>query len=378
MNKKEKRQCIFIIFCICLLVSTILSYIYAKKQYHVTSAIVEELINEYPDSEQKVIEIIKNNYLDETNNEVLKTYGFSVVSFLKPYILIFSISIIMCILIFIILIIEIIKIIDGKNKKRIYEITRYLEQINLGNDVEVLSRKEDKFSILQDEIYKTVTEMKNEKNRAIKEKIEFADSLANIAHQIKTPITSISLMTQISNNENLKKQANRLDKLVDSLLLISKIDAGALKLKNEEINVYTLLELSIEALEELINKKGIAINLPNHKDVTFVGDLDWSTEAFINIVKNCIEHTNENGKLDFDYRMNPLYTEIIIKDNGNGFDKEDLKNIFKRFYRGKNSGEGIGIGLSIAKAIIEMQNGFITAENSPKGGAMFNIRFYCH
>lgn len=378
MNKKEKIQCILAIFLFCLLISTILSFVYARKQYEISSAITEELIKEYPDSEQKIIEIIKNNYLDEKNDEILKSYGFDVGSFMQPYIIISIVSIIICIFVFIILIIEIIKLVNEKNKKRICEITKYLEQINSGNDIAILLKKEDNFSILQDEIYKTVTEMKNEKNKAINEKIEFADSLANIAHQIKTPVTAISLMSQIENNENLKKQANRLDKLVDSLLLISKIDAGVLNLKKEEINVYTVLELSIEAVEELINKKNIEINLPNYKDVTFVGDLDWSTEAFINIIKNCIEHTDKNGKIDFEYKKNPLYTEIIIKDNGKGFDKEDLKNVFKRFYRGKNTSEGIGIGLSIAKSIIEMQNGFITAENSQEGGAMFNIRFYCH
>lgn len=223
--------------------------------------------------------------------------------------------------------------------------------------------------------------MKIAKDTAINERIEFADSLANIAHQIKTPITNISLITQVDNGENnyaISKHIKRMSRLVESLLLMSKIDAGVLELKKNEVDVYTSLELSVEELEQNINQKNIQIELPNYSDVSFLGDMDWNMEAFINIIKNCAEHTPENGKISFDYSVNPLYTEIIISDNGTGFDKEDLKNIFKRFYQGRNSKGGLGIGLSIAKSIIEMQNGFITAENAKNGGAQFNIRFYRH
>lgn len=372
---------IAIVLCISLLTTSILSFVYANNQYQVTSALAEELITEYPNSEQKIVEIIKSNRFGNIKNDTLTSYGFNVSDFLQPYTAISVISVIACIIIFVMLIAGIIYCINKKNKNRIRELTAYLEQINAGKDVEIISQKEDIFSILQDEICKTVTEMKIAKDTAINERIEFADSLANISHQIKTPITNISLITQVDSSENssaINKHIKRMSRLVESLLLMSKIDAGVLELKKNEVDVYTLLELSVEELEQNINLKNIQIELPNHSDVSFLGDMDWSMEAFINIIKNCTEHTPENGKISFDYSVNPLYTEIIISDNGEGFDREDLKNVFKRFYQGRNSKSGLGIGLSIAKSIIEMQNGFITAENAKNGGARFNIRFYRH
>ncbi len=369
---------ITIVLCISLLTSVILSFVYANNQYRLTSALAEELIAKYPNSEQNIVEIIKSNHLGNIENDTLNSYGFSTADFLQPYTIASVVSAIICIIIFVMIIAGIIYFINKKNKNRIQELTFYLEQINADKDVEIFDKKEDMFSTLQDEIYKTVTEMKIAKEKAVRERIEFADSLANIAHQIKTPLTNISLSTQLDNNTVIKKQTDRMSRLVESLLLMSKVDAGAIELKKKEVDVYTMLELSVEESVQIINKKNIKIELPNHKEVSFLGDMDWSMEAFINIIKNCVEHTPENGKLIFDYSVNPLYTEIIVKDNGTGFDKEDLKNMFKRFYQGRNSSGGIGIGLSIAKSIIEMQNGFITAENAKNGGAQFNIRFYCH
>lgn len=380
MNQKMKTPLfiITIVLCISLLTSVILSFVYANNQYLLTSALAEELIAQYPNSDQNIVEIIKSNHLGNAENNTLTSYGFGISDFLQPYAVTSSITAATCVVIFIALLTGIIYSVNKKNKNRIQELTCYLEQINAGKDVEILDKKEDMFSTLQDEIYKTVTEMKIAKEKAIGERIEFADSLANIAHQIKTPLTNISLSTQLDNNTVIKKQIDRMSRLVESLLLMSKIDAGVIELKQNEVNVYTLLELSVEELEQIMNQKNIRIELPNHADVSFIGDMEWSMEAFINIIKNCVEHTPENGKLIFDYYVNPLYTEITVKDNGTGFDKEDLKNMFKRFYQGKNSLGGIGIGLSIAKSIIEMQNGFITAENAKTGGAQFNIRFYCH
>lgn len=383
MKQKIKTPLLIttIVLCISLLISVILSFAYANNQYQVTSALAEQLITEYPNSEQKIVEIIKSNHLGNVENNTLNSYGFNTADFLQSYTVVSIVSAIACIIILIMLIAGIIYFINKKNKNGIQELTFYLEQINAGKDIEIITQKEDMFSTLQDEICKTVTEMKIAKDRAINERIEFADSLANIAHQIKTPITNISLITQIDNSENsstISKHIKRMSRLVESLLLMSKIDAGVLDLKKNEVHVYTLLELSVEELEQNINQKNIKIELPNYNDVSFLGDMDWSVEAFINVIKNCVEHTPKHGEISFDYSVNPLYTEITVIDNGAGFDKEDLKNIFKRFYQGRNSTGGLGIGLSIAKSIIEMQNGFITAQNSKNGGAQFNIRFYCH
>lgn len=341
------------------------------------SAVTEQLVTEYPADEQHIVEIIKNSRHGDSST-VLAEYGFETIDFITPYAGVSAASAVLFVVVFMILLIGINHLIKSSYKKRIHELTQYLEQINSGDDVAILLKKEDSFSLLQDEMYKTVTEMKTAKDKAVNERKEYADSLANIAHQIKTPVTAISLTAQAEKNAGLKKQTDRLSRLVDSLLYISKIDAGVLNLKQDSVDVYTMLELSVETVEHIIHRKNITVKLPNHSEVNFNGDLDWSVEAFSNIIKNCAEHTPQNGTLEFEYQANPLYTEITVKDDGHGFDRRDIKNIFKRFYQGKDSSNGIGIGLSIAKSIIEMQNGFITAENDKKGGARFNIRFYRH
>lgn len=363
--------------CVSLLICFILSFVYTKEQYGMLSAVTEQLVAEYPADEQHIVEIIKNSRHGDSST-VLAEYGFETIDFITPYAGVSAASAVLFVVVFMILLIGINHLIKSSYKKRIHELTQYLEQINSGDDVAILLKKEDSFSLLQDEIYKTVTEMKTAKDKAVNERKEYADSLANIAHQIKTPVTAISLTAQAEKNAGLKKQTDRLSRLVDSLLYISKIDAGVLNLKQDSVDVYTMLELSVETVEHIIHRKNITVKLPNHSEVNFNGDLDWSVEAFSNIIKNCAEHTPQNGTLEFEYQANPLYTEITVKDDGHGFDRRDIKNIFKRFYQGKDSSNGIGIGLSIAKSIIEMQNGFITAENDKKGGARFNIRFYRH
>lgn len=379
MEKKKKLQYIIIIIAIILCISSfigsLLSIFYAKNQYAIIGSIVEELILENPEDEQKILNIIKTKRFYENSNNILMSYGFEVSDLYNPNISI-ALSVIFGVL-FVWIILGIIYLINNKNKKRIYELTRYLEEMNIGNNAEIFN-KEDIFTPLENEIYKTVTQMKNERNKAIKDREEFAESLTNIAHQIKTPLTAMSLNSQIEENIKLTKQVDRLNKLVDSLLIMGKMDAGVLNLKKEKVDIYTLIELSMENLERMITEKNIKIELINCNNISFMGDLEWSIEALINILKNCIEHSHQNGKIEIEGISNSLYIEIIITDNGEGFDKEEIRNIFKRFYRGKSLKKGIGVGLSIAKKIIELQNGFITAENSEKGGAKFNIRFYCH
>ena len=379
MEKKKKLQytviIIAIILCISSFIGSLLSIFYAKNQYAIIVSIVEDLILENPEDEQKILNIIKTKSFSENSDNILISYGFEVSDLYNH-----NISIVLSVVfgvLFIAIILGIIYLIKNKNKKRIHELTRYLEEMNIGNNVEIFN-KEDIFTPLEDEIYKTVTQMKNERNKAIKDREEFAESLTNIAHQIKTPLTAMSLNSQIEENIKLTKQVDRLNKLVDSLLIMGKMDAGVLNLKKEKVDIYTLIELSMENLERMITEKNIKIELINCNNISFMGDLEWSIEALINILKNCIEHSPQNGKIEIEGISNSLYIEIIIKDNGEGFDKEELRNIFKRFYRGKSLKNGIGVGLSIAKKIIELQNGFITAENSEKGGAKFNIRFYCH
>ncbi len=278
--------------------------------------------------------------------------------------------------------------------KRIEELSDYLEQVNMGKAVVLSVSGEDLFSRLEDEIYKTVTFLYQTKDAAVQAKNDFAENLSNIAHQIKTPITAISLSLQTLSEmpikkeyetdrmEQIKKQLNRLIHLEESLLVLSRLDAGTLMFQKEDVDVFTLLVLAADNLQELFADSGTFIDIPESGEMAVTADLNWTMEAVINVMKNCMEH-NAGGIVHCSYGQNPLYTEIFIWDEGDGFAKEDIPHLFKRFYRGKNAdaggnirGSGIGIGLALSKEIIEHQNGTIRAKNLPNGGACFEIRLY--
>lgn len=277
--------------------------------------------------------------------------------------------------------------------KRIEELSDYLEQVNMGKAVVLSVSGEDLFSRLEDEIYKTVTFLYQTKDAAVQAKNDFAENLSNIAHQIKTPITAISLSLQTLSEmpvkkyekdrmEQIKKQLNRLIHLEESLLVLSRLDAGTLMFQKEDVDVFTLLVLAADNLQELFADSGTSIDIPESGEMAVTADLNWTMEAVMNVMKNCMEH-NVGGTVHCSYGQNPLYTEILIWDEGDGFAGEDIPHLFKRFYRGKNAdaggnirGGGIGIGLALSKEIIEHQNGTIRAKNLPNSGACFEIRLY--
>ena len=268
---------------------------------------------------------------------------------------------------------------------RIQALAEYLEQVNTGRAVILSTCGEDDFSKLEDEVYKTVTALYHTRDSAVQAKQAFAENLSNIAHQIKTPITAISLSLQLMKEDsagNHLKQAERqllrLTHLEEALLVLARIDAGTLLLQKDEVDVFTLLVLAADNLGELFVSFAASVDIPEAGEVTVSADLDWTMEAVMNVMKNCMEH-NRGGTVHCSYGQNPLYTELLIWDDGEGFAKEDIPHLFERFYRGKNSGEGgIGIGLALSREIVERQNGTISAKNKPGGGALFEIRFYSH
>lgn len=276
-------------------------------------------------------------------------------------------------------------------------ITNYLEQVNRGSGGVLGQVGEGAFSRLQDELYKTVTALRQTKDTALAARNNFAENLYNIAHQLKTPITAISLSVQMLRSEmtgegteaghlaRIAGQLARLTRLEEALLLLSRIDAGTLTLEKKEVDVFTLLVLSAENLQELFREKNITVEIPEAGGTCILADMEWTMEAVMNLLKNCMEHTPSGGTVRCVYEKNPLYTLIRIQDTGPGFAKEDLPRLFERFYRGKDAaGGGIGIGLALSKAIIEGQNGILSAYNLQTdvqkgvrtGGACFEIRFY--
>lgn len=275
---------------------------------------------------------------------------------------------------------------NRRENKRIQELIDYLEKVNTGQEGVLLTTGEDTVSKLQDEIYKTVTELYQTREAALEARKRLAQNLDNIAHQIKTPITSLSLSVQMMSEapspEHLKeilRQLSRLTYLEESLLLLARVDAGTLFLEKKEVDVFTVLTLAADNLQELFKKAGVSVSIPESGEMLILADMDWTMEAVMNLMKNCMEHTLPGGVVFCSYEENPLYVQIRIWDNGTGFDKEEIPYLFERFYRGKNAKAGsIGIGLALVKEIVERQNGTVTAENSVDGGACFTIRFYRH
>ena len=275
---------------------------------------------------------------------------------------------------------------------RIKTLTDYLEQVNTGKAVILSTSGEDDFARLEDEIYKTVTYLYQTKDAAVQAKDNFAENLANIAHQIKTPITAISLSLQMMSHslarqsfyldcetiEQVEKQLARLTHLEEALLVLSRIDAGTLLLQKKEVDVYTLLVLSAETLQELFTDSHTSIQVPELGEMMICADMDWTMEAVMNLMKNCMEHS-PGKEIHCSYAQNLLYTEILLWDEGEGFAKEDLSHLFERFYRGQHAKEGgIGIGLALAKEIFERQNASVHDKNRQGGGAEFSISFYRH
>ena len=397
MSKKSNiKTTILFVLSISLIVTAITTYLltvyYRQVCFHILGRFCESLIENNPDSKQTVLEILKTqdfhiaseNILSNLfDNHVISNFGYYPSNLGIMDTTVFGIAA-FSFLIGGILFLFSFWYWHRKSDARIQALTGYLERINTGVQGVVLESSDDEFSKLQDEIYKTVTELYQTREEALTARNNFSENLSNIAHQLKTPITSISLTVQMAKEHlggvraaEIERQINRLLHLEEALLLLSRIDAGTLAFDRKPTDVFTILSLASDNLYELFVQKGVLIDVPEMGELTINVDLNWTMEAVMNLMKNCMEATEVDSAVHCSYEKNPLYVQIQIWDEGEGFAKGDLPHLFERFYRGENAkNSGIGIGLSLSKAIIEMQNGIIRAFNLPNGGACFEIRFY--
>lgn len=274
--------------------------------------------------------------------------------------------------------------------REIKKLSNYLDKICLGDyTLDVRDNIEGELSILKNDIYKVTLMLSEQAELLKKDKVHLSDAISDISHQLKTPLTSMFVMTDLLSRDNLsnekrlefirniENQLERIKWLITSLLKLSKIDAGTVIFKKNEINVKDIVNKVVEPFLISIELKEQSLNIRGDDTVEFIGDFNWTLEAITNIVKNCLEHTPKGGEINISFIENPIYTEIVIKDNGNGIDKEDLPNIFKRFYKGKNAGEdSVGIGLAMAKTILKGQNGDVTVKSRKLVGTEFSIKFY--
>lgn len=293
------------------------------------------------------------------------------------------------VLITVLLLCVIFHIFTIRRYRSIRKLSEYLRRVSSGDYfLDMRDNMEGELSILKSEIYK-VTQMLIEYNDQLyKEKVLLSDHMAEISHQLKTPLTSMMMMVDLLKDENIpiekrreftnlvNTQLERIDWLVASLLKMSKLDAGVVTMKKEIVSAKQLIDGVTQPFLITMELKGI--NYTKTRDnLNIYCDKKWTTEALINILKNCIEHTPKGGHIMISVMDNALCSEIIISDNGTGIGKEDLPHIFTRFYKGKNSSpDSDGIGLAMSYRIIKSQQGDIQVKSEPGKGTSFSIRLY--
>lgn len=272
--------------------------------------------------------------------------------------------------------------------KKIEKLNDYLVRVLAENDTdEILDQEEGELSILKTNIYKTTSTLKYQKELLSDDKKNLAAALADISHQLKTPLTSMMVMNDLlvdeqdedKRTEFLQTQSSQLDRmnwLIQTLLKLSKLDAGTIVLKREDVLATELVEEAIKPFEIQFDLRNISFESDVSK-VNIRCDKNWTVEAIQNIIKNCIEHMEDGGQLFVSLADTNIFTQLTIKDTGCGIAAEDVPHIFERFYKGKNAGkDSVGIGLALSKSILEEEQAEINVESTEGVGTRFIIKFY--
>ena len=369
---------------------------YNKYKYNTNqkiNGIVAKIQEKYPEIEkEEIIEILNSNNKDNLFNE----YGYDINkdSYINQnnevYIKFNILKIFILLLSFIILIYLFVRY-YFKRDNEIEKIIKCLEKINQKNyEIDINDVSEDKLSILKHEIYKTTVMLKENTEKANQDKINLKNSLQDISHQLKTPLTSSIIMLDniVDDLENdieikpefikkVKKDISKISFLIQSILKLSMFESNTITFIRKEIPVKKIINSSIENIENLCDLKNIKIVVKDKSKNKIYCDYRWQVEALTNILKNAVDYSFNDSIIIVETDKNNTYTQIKIKDFGKGMSEDETLNIFKRFYKGKNSSsDSNGIGLSLAKAIIEKDNGRVIV-NSLKGeGTTFSIKYF--
>lgn len=397
---KNKKIIIPIIILTIIIIATNILFTVneLKNNQRITSNVIAGIIGNieknYPNvSEEEIISILnlENEEIEGGKNTLIK-YGINIENqnaigqITNNKLLIINI---LSIIILVFAILVILYIYSRSESKKIKEIEKYIEAINNKNyTLKISENSEDEFSNLSNELYKTTVMLKEQASNSQKSQKTLQTNIEDISHQLKTPLTSISIMLdniidnpdmEIETRQKFLYEINRqiewFNWLVIALLKLSKIDSGTAVFTKKEINVEKIINHVIQNLAIPLDIKQQKI-IVNGNSSKFIGDYNWQLEALTNIVKNCIEHTPNHKNIYIKFEENNFYTKITIRDEGVGIAKEDIKHIFERFYKGKNSSENsIGIGLALAKSIIERDNGYIICSSKEGEGTTFEIKY---
>ncbi len=405
VNNPEVKKFITKYFIIFLLavgltygVSILSINIIKEKVVENNQAIIGRIVSNNPQLESQIIDIITqgNSSEDlELGKEILSKYNYNNISLFNEPIIsksinnVYLLNFIFIVLIFLLILITILSYFK-KLYKDIKDMTEYVYNSSEGRAFDMKNiNQEGQIGLLKTELLKMTNILKEKAELLQKEKIFLNDTMSDISHQLRTPMTSLMILNDLMYDDlpnevkidfldKIKHQLNRMDWLIKSMLKLSKVDAKVIDFKKEKINIKELIHKATAPIIIPMEIKNQNLIIEGDDTSSYIGDMSWSVEALVNIIKNCVEHTKENGQIHISYEENPIYSKIIIKDSGEGIDKKDIAHIFKRFYRGKSSSktESVGIGLAMAKSIINSQNGDISVSSEKDKGTTFNITFH--
>ena len=393
MNKVYlKTTLIFVIFLVLGLVLNFYMFKeHEKKLYESSNKIIANILVKHPELKEEVISIMTTD-VDAEN--VLREYGldeYSDLSFIKENnsykqkIIYYNLS---YFLVFIITTYIIVIFNNYKLTKEITKINKYMDKVLNGDySIDIRDYNENKLSLLKNDLYKLVVRLKKQHEKELNDKLYLKDFLSDISHQLKTPLTSMYVINDILEKEEDKEkrkefliknkaQLERIEWLISSLLKMAEIESGTTKLLKTNVNIKDLINKSLEPINIRLELKDININIEGNNNLEFNLDFNWMREALLNILKNAYEYTPYGGSININYEDNPLYLMIKITDSGIGINKNEIKNIFKRFYKVNKDSDGVGIGLNMASKIIEMHDGKIIVTSKPNLGTTFEIRLY--
>ena len=397
INFKKTLLKILITIIIFLISITIINiyeyYTYTSNYNSKLNSIIQTVYEEYPNiSKNTLIKILNSSKQD---NSFIEEYGISknesIIKdndkLLKKYLIVNSVLI----LFFSILITLIFLKYNKRKDHELNNITKYIEEINHKNyKLDIDENSEDELSILKNEIYKTTVMLNEQAENSLKDKINIKKYLQDISHQLKTPLTSINILLDnlIDNPDmpkdtrddfimEIKREITNINFLVQNILRLSKFEANTIDFIKKETTIKEIINTTVKNVSNICDLKNIEIIINNKCKNKITCDFKWQVEALTNILKNAVEYSPNNSNVLVECSDNNLYSEIRIKDFGKGMSKEEQKNIFKRFYKGKDSSkDSIGIGLSLAKTIIEKDNGRVVVESKKENGTTFIIKYF--
>lgn len=372
-----------------------------REQLMAVAALLNSVLEKYPEtSEEELVAILNGKAESDRGEQLLGQYGMllnregidisgadQILRRLQAGLFLWGAAF-FCVLILVLV------FYFRRRRREIEELCGYVRQVSRGNyNIDVSGNRDTELSSLKNELYKVTVLLKEQAAGAVKSKRALADAMADISHQLKTPLTSVRVLTDnLLENEGMEPdvrsrflreisgQLSGVTWLINALLKISRLDAGVVQMEVRSLSLRVLLEEVCSRLEFLSELRQVTLKLRMEENIRIFGDDGWLKEAFLNLVKNALEHSYSGGTVEIMAEENQVYTQVSIRDYGEGVDVEEQRHLFERFYRGKTAGKNsVGIGLALSKEIIGRQGGYISMESVRGKGTVFFVKFLkCH